>query len=124
MPGTTSFLTRNAGTEKSRITSSEVIVSLMGWLTGTCSSLISSTPSGCCNFHIHCLPTTKISVEALGGREFRMNRLVPHKNTRNPSGNLGLSTDSSRDLIRVEVCALHPLRPSWLGASEESAPND
>ena len=29
-----------------------------------------------------------------------------------------------RGLIRVEVCALHPLRPSWLGTSEESAPND
>jgi hypothetical protein len=43
---------------------------------------------------------------------------------RNPSGNLGLSTDSSRGVIRVVVCALHPLRPSWLGASEESAPND
>jgi hypothetical protein len=43
---------------------------------------------------------------------------------RNPSGNLGFSTDSSRGVIRVEVCALHALRPSWLGASEESAPND
>ena len=43
---------------------------------------------------------------------------------RNPSGNQGLSTDGSRGVIRVVVCALHPLRPSWLGASEESAPND
>jgi hypothetical protein len=27
-------------------------------------------------------------------------------------------------VIRVVVCALDPLRPSWLGASEESVPND
>jgi Phage integrase family len=33
--------------------------------------------------------------------------LVP----RNPSGNLGLSSDSSRDVIRVVVCALHRATP-------------
>jgi len=44
--------------------------------------------------------------------------------SRNPSGNLDFSTDSSRGVIRVVVCALDPLRPSWLGASEESVPND
>ena len=43
---------------------------------------------------------------------------------RNSSGNLGFPTDSSRGVIRVEVCAVHPLRPSWLGASEESGPDD
>src|ERR1035438_8783083 len=40
---------------------------------------------------------------------------MPH--TRNPSGNLRLSTEDSADVIRVEVCALHPLHPSWLGTS-------
>jgi hypothetical protein len=44
--------------------------------------------------------------------------------SRNPSENLGLLTDSSRGVIRGVVCALHPLRPSWLGASEESGAND
>jgi hypothetical protein len=43
---------------------------------------------------------------------------------RNPSENLGLLTDSSRGVSRGVVCALHPLRPSWLGASEESGPDD
>jgi hypothetical protein len=43
---------------------------------------------------------------------------------RNPSGNLGLSSDSSRGVSRGVVCALHPLHPSWLGTGEESNPND
>ena len=43
---------------------------------------------------------------------------------RNPSGNLGLSRDRSRGVSRGVVCALQPLRPSWLGASEESGAND
>jgi len=46
------------------------------------------------------------------------------RNPRNPSGNPGFSTGSWRGVIRGVVCALNPLRPSWLGASEESAPND
>src|SRR5271157_4854427 len=47
----------------------------------------------------------------------------PLKAARNPSGNQGLSSDSSRGVIRVEVCALHPLHPRWLGTSEKSGPN-
>ena len=43
------------------------MVNFTGTPTGTCSSLISRGPSGCCKCHIHCLPTTKISTE-LGGR--------------------------------------------------------
>jgi len=54
----------------------------------------------------------------------RAAKRIGHQPPRNPPGNLGLSIDSSRGVIRVVVCALHPLRPSWLGASEESAPND
>src|ERR1700685_374007 len=51
------------------------MVILIGALTGTCSSLISRTPAGCWMCHIHCFPTTKISVEASGGREFSKYRL-------------------------------------------------
>ena len=50
------------------MTSSEPIISLTGRPTGTCSSLISRCPSVCCTFHIHCLPTTKISIAPAGGR--------------------------------------------------------
>ena len=50
--------------------------------------------------------------------------VASQSNPRNSSGNLGFPTDSSRGLIRMEVCTLHPLRPSWLGASEESGPDD
>ena len=39
-------------------------------------------------------------------------------------GTGGLWTEGSGDVIRVVVCALHPLRPSWPGASEESGPDD
>src|ERR1700679_37284 len=53
------------------MTASEVMVSLTGTPTGTCISLISRTPSGCWMCHIHCLPTTNISTEDSGGREFR-----------------------------------------------------
>src|ERR1700722_1404832 len=60
------------------MTSSDVIVSLTGTPNGTCSSLISRGPSGCCRCHIHCLPTTNISIEALGGRELLMYRLLDH----------------------------------------------
>ncbi len=50
--------TRKSGTKKLWMTSSEVIISLTGRPSGTCSSLISRWPSGCWNFHIHCLATT------------------------------------------------------------------
>src|SRR5580700_618890 len=53
------------------------MVMLIGVFTGTCSSLISRTPSGCWMCHIHCLPTTKISVAASGGREFSKYKLEP-----------------------------------------------
>src|SRR3546814_2269663 len=36
--------------------------------TGTCSILISACPSGCWNFHIHCLATTLIGNAPSGGR--------------------------------------------------------
>src|SRR5579864_7134137 len=61
------------------MTSSEVIVSSIGTPTGTCSSLISCGPSVCCSFHIHCLPTTKISCDASGGRELRKYKLEDQK---------------------------------------------
>ena len=54
----TSALMRNAGTNTSWMTSSDVMISFTGRPTGTCSSLISRWPSRCWNFHIHCLPTT------------------------------------------------------------------
>ena len=57
-PGSTSAFTRKAGMYRSWMTSCDVIVSLTDVPTGTCSSLISAWPSGCWNFHIHCLPTT------------------------------------------------------------------
>src|SRR5579863_9570099 len=60
------------------MTSSEVIVSFTGTPMGTCSSLISRGPSGCWRCHIHCFPTTKISMEALGGREFAKYKLELH----------------------------------------------
>ncbi len=50
------------------MTSSEVIVSLIGTPTGTCSWLISRWPVGCWIFHIHCLPVTKYSTASAGGR--------------------------------------------------------
>src|ERR1700728_309840 len=62
------------------MTSSDVIVNLTGTPTGTCSSLISRTPSGCWMCHIHCLPITKISVEAEGGREFSKYKLEAQRN--------------------------------------------
>ncbi len=52
------------------------------------------------------------------------NDLYPGYKTRNPSGNPGFSTEGSRDVIRVAVCALYRLRPNWLGASKDSAPDD
>src|ERR1700691_6108653 len=63
------------------MTSSEVMVSFTGTPTGTCSSLISRTPSGCWMCHIHCLPITKISVEADGGREFSKYKLEAQRNS-------------------------------------------
>ena|ERR1035437_6729512 len=42
---------------------------------------------------------------------------------RNPSGNPGLSTGGSGDVIRVVVCPFYRLRPGWLGPSEESGPS-
>src|SRR6201987_1082363 len=53
------------------------MVMLIGVFTGTCSSLISRTPSGCWICHIHCLPTTNISVAASGGLEFSKYKLEP-----------------------------------------------
>ena len=72
----------------------------MGRPTGTCSSLISIGPSGCWSFHIHCFPTTKISVDASGGREFRINRLVPHRKVtaQMPSGMIVQTTSSGSSL--------------------------
>ena len=59
------------------------------------------------------------------GVDFNTNNASgPIIDARNPSGNPGFSTGSWRGVIRGVVCALNPLRPSWLGASEESAPND
>src|SRR5712664_3095378 len=77
-PGSTSFFTRNAGTKKSWITSSDVIVSLTGRPSGTCNSLISRCPSGCSAFHINCLPVTNISIAPGGGSEFWKYNVEPH----------------------------------------------
>ncbi len=79
-PGNTSCLTRNAGTAKLCITSIEVMLNLTGWLTGTCSSLFSHCPVGCCAFHIHCLPCTKISRASSSGRDICTNRIAAHTN--------------------------------------------
>ena len=57
-PGSTSAFTRKSGTYRSWMTSCDVIVSFTDVPTGTCSSFTSAWPSGCWNFHIHCLPTT------------------------------------------------------------------
>src|ERR1035437_5608678 len=80
-----------------------------------------SLPANCSSRGLFAVAET---TPKFGPTRFNPGGVEAPKAPRNPSGNLGLSTDSSRDLIRVEVCALHPLRPSWLGASEESAPND
>ena len=45
------------------------------------------------------------------------------KYSRNPSGNPGLSTGGSGDVIRGLVCPFYRLRPGWLGPSEESGPS-
>src|SRR6202050_1671038 len=63
------------------MTSSEVMVNSTGTPRGTCSSLISRTPSGCWMCHIHCLPITKISVDADGGREFSKYKLEAQRNS-------------------------------------------
>ena len=54
---------------------------------GTCISLISRTPSGCCTFHIHCLPTTKSSIELAGGVARRKNSDAPQANITSDSTN-------------------------------------
>ena len=59
---------RKAGTKKLWIVSSEVITSLTARPTGTCSSLISRWPVGCCSFHIQRLPTTLTVIASSGGR--------------------------------------------------------
>jgi hypothetical protein len=73
---------------------------------------------------VHNNQRESINLDAI--RDALLPRLISGeiRNSRNPSGNLDFSTDSWRGVIRVVVCALHPLRPSWLGASEESVPND
>ena len=80
LPGITSRLTRKAGTKKSWITSSLVITSSVGWPTGTCSVLISRTPSSCWIFHIHCLPTTYTRWAWAGGCFICTYRPAPRKN--------------------------------------------
>ncbi len=66
-PGTTSALTRNAGTKTSWITSSDVMISFTGRPTGTCSSLISR-----CAVEVlelpHPLLADDVDVERLVGR--------------------------------------------------------
>src|SRR5271163_1156071 len=63
------------------MTSCEVMVNFTGMPMGTWSSLISRGPSECCRCHIHCLPMTKISVEASGGRPLRTYRLEAQTNS-------------------------------------------
>ena len=72
-------LTRNAGTKKSWITSSDVISSLTGCATGTCNSLISLWPFGCCTFHIHCLLTMLISAHRPADYKCQKNDRAPDK---------------------------------------------
>jgi len=57
---------------------------------------------------------------AYGDKCIGTNHILP---TRNPSGNPGLSTGGSGDVIRVVVCPFYRLRPGWLGPSEESGPS-
>src|SRR5579863_5606873 len=85
------------------MTSSEVIVCFTGTPMGTCSSLISRGPSGCWRCHIHCFPTTKISMEALGGREFAKYRLELHTNITAQSA-VGNSVQVSSSERCVSVC--------------------
>src|SRR5205823_13674909 len=76
--------TRNAGTKKLWITSCEVMVRTTVRLTGTCSSSISRLPSACCNFHIHCLPTTCTSIAFAGRRSIRKYVSAPQENNPSP----------------------------------------
>jgi len=48
--------------------------------TGTCNSLISFRPVGCCDFHIHCFPTTNTSIAPGGALWLRKKILDAHKN--------------------------------------------
>jgi hypothetical protein len=67
VPGIASRFTRNAGSEKAWMTSSEVMSMRTGVFTGTWSSLISRAPLMCWIFHIHRLPTTCTVIASLGG---------------------------------------------------------
>jgi len=60
------------------ITSCEVIISFTDVPTGTCSSFTSAWPSGCWNFHIHCLPTTYTLRVSAGGRAIAKNSFALH----------------------------------------------
>jgi hypothetical protein len=66
-PGRMSALMRNAGTYKSWMTSSDVIVSFTARPTGTWSSSISRWPPSCWNLNIHCFATTYTSSASGGG---------------------------------------------------------
>ena len=80
--------------KKSWMTSSEPSVRRTGRPIGTCSSLISRTPSGCCTFHIHCLPTTNTSIELAGGLASRKNIDAPQTNMTIDSTN-GMNVQAS-----------------------------
>ena len=73
--------------KKEWITSSDPIMSLIRWPAGTCSALISRTPSGCCTFHIHCLPTTLIVIAFSAGRLILAYNSAPQKNITSMSMN-------------------------------------
>src|SRR5271168_2907718 len=56
------------------------MISLIFRFTGTCSSLISWRPFGCCSFHIHCFPITYTSSVSFGAVRKFTYTTAPHAN--------------------------------------------
>ena len=87
MPGTTSRLTRSAGTKNECSTSFDDMTSLTGLCTGTCSSSL-LPPFGYTNSQLHCLALTWISIELAGATAMSMYPTNPlwKRNARMKSG--------------------------------------
>ena len=100
---------RKAGTKKLWMVSSEVITSFTARPRGTCSSLISRCPVGCCSFHIQRLPTTLTVIASSGGRFMWKKTLAPHTNM--------TAMRTSGTMVQVSSRASEP----WISAGRSSS---
>ena len=102
VPGSTSCLMRKAGTKNEWITSCEVMISLTGLPTGTCSASISRAPFGCCVFHIHCLAVTCTSSASSGGLSSPRLAEAAHQNTNRNSSSVAAVQPISNSRLTIE----------------------